>query len=496
MPRSALSSASACFASSLEYLAWRCTVRPRSCAATTSGSGRAPGRSGAANTPATWSPRARKASSTALPNACWPTITMRIVASSGCPLGRTVSCRSVRGQAYQGGFVRSTSFACPWQEEGHRGASADLAADRGRAAGLLCKPVHHAEAETGAFARLLARKERLERPRQHFRGHAGAGVVNLKAGKLGGRVRLAPERTARQSGIEGTHPKQTAGRHRIARIYRKVDYGKFELSGIGINLPQIGCKIGFDPDPAPDRASQQLSHLAQDVVEVQTNNRERPSSGKGEQLAGQFLGALDSGERHFYPRLQLLFSLVTAQVFEAALQHRQQVVEVVRHSTRQPAERLHFLSLVELGFRLYPPVHLPGQPLSGGAPPPCGYSLALQLAHGEQGHAQQAERSWNGKQQIINQVGPPASENTMLGDTESDIEWVFTNPPITEEPLDAVSPALAPKHPVIRRAGDRPHHRPVRGEDERRDERWIADEDRAVIAQQQSRGVFVAGDGA
>src|SRR5215472_12536776 len=171
---------------------------PRSCAAVTSGSGRAPGRSGAAKTPATWSPRARKASSTALPNACWPTITMRISFPPDLRSGRTVSRRSVRGQAYQGGFVRSTSFACPRQEEGHRGAPADLAADRRRAAGLLCKPVHHAEAETGAFAGLLARKERLERSRQHFRSHAGAGVVNLKAGKLCGRVRVAPERTARQ----------------------------------------------------------------------------------------------------------------------------------------------------------------------------------------------------------------------------------------------------------------------------------------------------------
>ena len=46
------------------------TGTPFSCAATFSASGRAPGFSGAQNTPATWSPRARNASSTALPKSC------------------------------------------------------------------------------------------------------------------------------------------------------------------------------------------------------------------------------------------------------------------------------------------------------------------------------------------------------------------------------------------------------------------------------------------
>ncbi len=60
------------------------TVTPFSCAATFSASGRAPGFSGAQNTAATSSPRARNASSTALPKSCWPTIAMRIVFPRVC----------------------------------------------------------------------------------------------------------------------------------------------------------------------------------------------------------------------------------------------------------------------------------------------------------------------------------------------------------------------------------------------------------------------------
>src|SRR5262249_1610714 len=48
------------------------TFTPFSCAATLRTSAFAPSFSGAQNTPATWSPRARNASRTPLPKSCWP----------------------------------------------------------------------------------------------------------------------------------------------------------------------------------------------------------------------------------------------------------------------------------------------------------------------------------------------------------------------------------------------------------------------------------------
>src|SRR5215831_9416096 len=54
------------------------TLTPFSCAATLRTSAFAPSFSGAQNTPATWSPRARNASRTALPKSCWPMIAIFI----------------------------------------------------------------------------------------------------------------------------------------------------------------------------------------------------------------------------------------------------------------------------------------------------------------------------------------------------------------------------------------------------------------------------------
>src|SRR5262245_39637305 len=74
MPMSAFAAFIASTASgALSDLNWW-TLRPFSCAATRSASGRAPSFSGAQNTPATSSLRARNASSTALPKSCWPTM--------------------------------------------------------------------------------------------------------------------------------------------------------------------------------------------------------------------------------------------------------------------------------------------------------------------------------------------------------------------------------------------------------------------------------------
>ena len=68
------------------------------------------------------------------------------------------------------------------------------------------KPIDQAEAETGAFARPLARKERLECPRQYFRGHTGAGIGDLQADKIRG---LAGQAIG-QTRFEGPDPQHAA----------------------------------------------------------------------------------------------------------------------------------------------------------------------------------------------------------------------------------------------------------------------------------------------
>src|SRR3954464_2293846 len=80
MPMSASSERMAASASWLRRLAKLCTGRPRASASAFSASVLAPGLSGLQNTPAMVSPRARKASRTALPKSCWPMKAMRAMA--------------------------------------------------------------------------------------------------------------------------------------------------------------------------------------------------------------------------------------------------------------------------------------------------------------------------------------------------------------------------------------------------------------------------------
>ena len=63
---------------------------------------------------------------------------------------------------------------------------------------------------------------------------------------------------------------------------------------------------------------------------------------------------LDRAQRHIDPGLQLIVHLPPAEHFESPLQYRQQIVEVVRDTAGQLAERLHLLRLTELGFGLDP----------------------------------------------------------------------------------------------------------------------------------------------
>jgi hypothetical protein len=74
---SAFRSRIAASASGLRRLAKVKTCRPRERASCFSASGLAPGLSGTQKTPAIVSPRAMKASRTALPKSCWPMKAMR-----------------------------------------------------------------------------------------------------------------------------------------------------------------------------------------------------------------------------------------------------------------------------------------------------------------------------------------------------------------------------------------------------------------------------------
>jgi len=74
------------------------------------------------------------------------------------------------------------------------GSLSDYAADINIATRLLGKAKDLAEPETGAFADLFRRKERLKDPLQVVRGYARACIMHLKSDKRARRTAMAPDR--------------------------------------------------------------------------------------------------------------------------------------------------------------------------------------------------------------------------------------------------------------------------------------------------------------
>ena len=186
---------------------------------------------------------------------------------------------------------------------------------------------------------------------------------------------------------------------------------------IGIERPIDRARDRLPSDVAPDGLGQQFGHLAELIIDVDTRSGQRLPPRKGEKLARQLFAPLDRGKSHLHPGLQPIVSLTAADHFEAALQHRQQIVEIVRDAPGQLAQRLHLLRLVELGLGSCAAAHLALEALRGGSPAPAGDLLLLKLPDREERHAEQSERGRDRKQQIVDQIGSPGGEDAAFSES-------------------------------------------------------------------------------
>src|SRR5205807_8938073 len=94
----------------------------------------------------------------------------------------------------------------------------------------------------------------------------------------------------------------------------------------------------------------------------------------------------------------------------------------------------------------------------------------------------------------MNEVASPLRQDSLHRDPEGDIEGVFADPLISEKALDSVDPASTSKQPAIRFGSDRSHDGRFGREDPRARQRRKPHEDRAVIAQQERREIFITRD--
>ena len=103
-------------------------------------------------------------------------------------------------------------------------------------------------------------------------------------------------------------------------------------------------------DVAAQRTLEDLAHAAQVRAEVDDFGIDRPAPRERQQVAGQTGTARDRAAHAVVDALALLGADVALENLQAVGEDRQQVVEVVRDSTGQLADRLHLLGMTQCLF--------------------------------------------------------------------------------------------------------------------------------------------------
>ena len=246
------------------------------------------------------------------------------------------------------------------QQQGHRGAAGLATADAHAAARLLGEAIHHRHAQAAAHAELLGGEEGLEDPRQGAAVHAhavvGDGDLHVVAGRdfeVGGGVHVEV--------LEGRFDAQLAPvGHRVAGVEGQVEEGVLELVGVHHGHQAGLAAGGGHRDGAGQRATDQLGHAEDQLIDLDGFGFEGLAAGKAEQAADE-LGAPVGG---VHGRLDEVFGegvvgVVLFECHQVADDHREHVVEVVGEAAGELADGFHLLGLGEggLGAPLLGDVH-------------------------------------------------------------------------------------------------------------------------------------------
>ncbi len=228
--------------------------------------------------------------------------------------------------------------------------------DGDRAADLLGKAEHLAEAQAGAFAEALGGEEWLEHAVHHLGRHPGAVVRDFEHHMLA----LEAFGLAGQDLVVRADLERTALGHRVACVERQVQEHQLERACIRVDRPQLVRDLGDNLDVAAQRRTHQGRDVREELLEVDLLDLERLRAGEREQLLGEACAAVGRAADAFQHSLYLVGIVdVPKPEFARAEDCRQQVVEVMGEAAGQLAERFHFLrpeqllaAVLELQLRL------------------------------------------------------------------------------------------------------------------------------------------------
>ena len=206
--------------------------------------------------------------------------------------------------------------------------------------------VNRGEPQAGSLTEVLRGKEGFEDLGPDLRRHPGAGVGHDEASNLGG-----GQAVPRLGGFRGGDREGAALGHRIAGIHGQVHHDLFELAAIDSCANGRGGKLGRDRHAFAEHAAEQSGHLGYDDVQVDDFGPGGLSAAEREQLPNQTRGPFGCSANvgHEF-RNDLGFHIAFAQQLGVAVNHGEQVVEVVGDSTGEPADRVHLLRFAQLRF--------------------------------------------------------------------------------------------------------------------------------------------------
>ena len=155
--------------------------------------------------------------------------------------------------------------------------------------------------------------------------------------------------------IRGLDQQRSAVGHRVARVDRQIHQDLVQLPGVCQHASQRRAQNGFQPDIFADYPPQHLLHLNDDVVQVHFLGLNNLFPAKHQQLPAQRRGALAGGSDLGDQLVQCVVRRQLADEHVAVpVDHREEVVEIVRHASRQAADRLQLLRLQQPGLHLQP----------------------------------------------------------------------------------------------------------------------------------------------
>ena len=244
------------------------------------------------------------------------------------------------------------SALCHREVHRERRSSPRFTLGRDVAAALADDAVDRRKPESGTFA-LLRRERRFEDHRQVFGLDPGARIIHRHGDVVPGatpRVLRDECLVERRAFRADRHP--PAVRHRVGGVDDEVVDGLLDLAGVAVDIFQTGTELPRQFDVRSDHRPHRLLEVRGERREVQVHGPHRLLSAEREQLAGQRRRALSHSLDllHVTPVRRCRGHRAEEEV-AVAEDPCQQIVEVVRDTTREAAGGFEALRLDECRSR-------------------------------------------------------------------------------------------------------------------------------------------------